>query len=227
MRVLLRCTLIATLLLSGCATQAEKQAAADHHYEAQKEFVTASAAAQRPIFELEGVDGQTINLSGVRALRVFGPNNQQAQFQAAPVEPSPWIESLKIAKELTLGIAPIYLGGKVLGTMNKMSDNIASGRGPVTTTTATTTTNTSTTSNANQQNTTTTSNANQQNTTTQTLGSNSVLGSGTSSNPVTTSTNTSSSNTTTTNTTSTNNTPTTTTSTTTNSNHGTCTTGTC
>lgn len=225
MRDLLRCTLIVTLLLAGCATQAEKQAAATAHYTAQASFVTTTANAQKPACEFEGINGKEISLSGIKSFKCWGGNTNTAQFQAAPVEPNAMVQTLQIAKELTLGIAPIYLGAKVLTTMGKISSDVAAGRGPVTTTNTTTTTSNANVSNANQAN-----QANSANVTS-TTGNNSVIGSGSSSTPTTsTVSNTTSTDshpvTTTTNTTSTDSHPVTT-STTTNSQHGTCTTGTC
>lgn len=165
--------LLPLILLAGCATQAEKQALAKDHYTAQESFVKTASDARKPIFELEGVNGQAIELKNVKALRVWGGNDQaQTAFQAAPVQKSEVVEALGIVKDTALGLAPFALGRAVVGGMVNMGNSIeragVAGHGAVTTTT---------------------NNANQANTTT-TLGNNSVNGSGSVSFPATTSTTT-------------------------------------
>ena len=153
------------LFLAGCATVEEKQAAANAHYQAQ----AAHVAAQKPIFELEGYEGETIRLGGVKALRVFASGGQQSQFTPAPVQRSELVEGLQLIKETALGLAPFALGAKVIGGITRISE---SGHGAVTTTSTVNTSNSSTT-------------------TTQTTGSNSVIGSGSASVPNTATTTTS------------------------------------
>ena len=190
---------LVALLVSACATQAEKNAAADTYYKAQQSFVATQATAKKPIFELRGVEGQTIELKGVQSLVVWGGGGeQQAKLEPAPVQRSEAVEGLSLIKETVLGLGPYWLGAKVINGITKISND---GHGPVTNTTTSTTT-----SNANQANSSTVSNANQANTTTSSAGSNSVIGSGSASTPSTSTTSTS---------------------TTTNSQHGSCTTGSC
>lgn len=148
------------VMLTGCATTADKTAAANAHYTAQEAFTK----AQKPIFEMEGIEGEQIRLSGVKALRVYASGGAQG-FQAAPVEANPFVESLKVAKDLAIGLAPYGLGAVVV---KGFRDVAATGRGATTTTT-------------------TTNSANQANvsTTTSTTGANSVIGSGSASVPST------------------------------------------
>ncbi len=242
----MRMILIAALCLAiaGCATQAEKMAAASTANTAstdnQIKFYNAQAALRQPLLRIKGIPGQTISMSGVESLEVWAPE-KQAEYKEAPLQRSDFIEGLAIVKDGTVEIAkvaaPVVLGVKAINGVERMSDNIASGRGPVTTTTTTTSnanvsnanvsTNNANVSNANQANSAnvTTSYANQANQANVTTGANSVVGSGTSSAPQTTTTSTS---------TVTDAHPVTTTTTTSTDNHsvttqphGTCTTGSC
>ena len=166
-------------ILTGCATTAEKQKTANDYYTAQKDFAASQAAGKKPIFEMKGIEGQSIELKGVQSLTVWGGGEgQQATLQAAPVQRSEFVEGLGMVKDTILGIMPYALGAKVITGIAKIS---ADGRGATTTTT---TTNANQSNQANQANQANTSNANQS--TTNTTGSNSVIGSGSSSTPTTT-----------------------------------------
>ena len=73
----------AAFALSACVHNAHRSAEA-------KAFTDAQAKAyenQKPIVEFEGIDGQAITLSGVKAFRVYG--NTNAQVRALPQQPSP------------------------------------------------------------------------------------------------------------------------------------------
>lgn len=160
------------LLTAGCATQADRQALAEMHYKAQDDFVKTASALRKPIFEMRGKEGETIELKGVQSLTVWGgENSAQATFQAAPVQKSEVVEALGVVKDTALGLAPYALGVSAIRGFESMGGSIEragiSGHGAVTTTT---------TNNANQANTTTTS----------TLGNQSVMGSGSVSIPATT-----------------------------------------
>jgi hypothetical protein len=70
-------------------------------YAIQADDLKDARAAQKPIFELEAIEGQTISLSGVKRLAVYMPSSGAAQAGAlltAPTrEPSGWEKALAVA----------------------------------------------------------------------------------------------------------------------------------
>lgn len=107
----------AAMGLSGCSTQAERQAAQQGHYDAQREFATAAKEANQPIFELEAKDGEQITLGGVKKLTVRA-NQPAPVFAAAPVQRGDAVEVFALglgAVERTLsGAVPFVAGAEVL-----------------------------------------------------------------------------------------------------------------
>lgn len=124
--------LLAILALAGCATQIEKQAATDAFYTGQARHDTAVATAAanvKPVCELEGIPGQSINISGVSAFRCYasGGNNQQAAFQAAPAQQSEFAAGLHEVRETVLGVMPYALGAAAIRGVTRLGDNIQNG----------------------------------------------------------------------------------------------------
>lgn len=174
--------LFAIALLTGCATHAERQSAAEGFYTAQTTYAKAQADGQKPIWQVKGVEGREITFGGISEITVWGGGNQQqATLQAAPVQRSEFAESLGVVRDTVLGVLPYALGGAVIRGVTDMGRSIeragTAGYGHIQAPGAITTT----TSNANQANV-STSNANQANTS-YTAGNGGVAGSGTVSAP--------------------------------------------
>lgn len=122
--------LILTILtLAGCSTAAEKQSATTAFYAAQSAHETAQAVAVKPVFEMKGIAGQSIELKGVQSLTVWGGNNasQQAAFQAAPVQQSEFSAGLREVRETVLGVMPYALGAAAIRGVSSLGDNIQRG----------------------------------------------------------------------------------------------------
>lgn len=124
MKILL---IVVALLLAGCTTQAERQAAANGHYSAQTKFVAATVEANQPLFELEAKDGEEIRMGGVKRL-VVRANQPAPTFQAAPVQRSDAVEvltlGLGVIERTFTGVAPYAAGVEVLRALaGKGNDN--------------------------------------------------------------------------------------------------------
>ena len=77
---------IAVLLLSGCGVLSENMITDIHGNTTNKHgaYLAAQVAAmeaQKPIFELEAAEGQTIVLAGVKAIRVHGPQTSASEIK--------------------------------------------------------------------------------------------------------------------------------------------------
>lgn len=111
------------LLLAGCSSAQQRRDAAADSNKAQKEFIAAQDAAQKPILEMEGIDGQPMSLSGVKALRVYAPQPKQA-WVPAQVQRSDLVEALSIGKDLALGFIPLGMTRAVVGGVTQLGNNI-------------------------------------------------------------------------------------------------------
>lgn len=147
--------LLFALVLSACATKPDPNYAA---YLAAHQATEASKA-QRPLFVLEGMDGQEIQLKGVKRLAVFMPDTAGSSGVALPPQPArPWYA--EVARDVIGGYVG-YKGGQVMwnavgGLGNAIERagthgyQFVQAPGAVTTTTTTnTSTNTTTTTNSN------------------------------------------------------------------------------
>lgn len=154
-------TIALALILTGCASTKP-----DPNYAAYlaAHQATEAAKSQRPLFVLEGIDGQQIELKGIKKIAVYMPDTSGNGGVALPPQPvRPWYA--EIARDL-IGGAVAYKTGQVMWTtVGALGSSIeragthgyqfVQAPGAVTnTTTTTTTTNTATTNTTNSNNTT-------------------------------------------------------------------------
>lgn len=138
MKTIFAATIAAFLLLAGCATpkvpdngelittttkkngNVVKQEARSG-YALQAQATLALQAQQKPIFEMEALDGQTIELKGVKRLAVYSPGstNQGASLPAPMRELSGW------EKALAAGDRVFERGLQVLGLVYNKQGLIA------------------------------------------------------------------------------------------------------
>lgn len=89
-------------------------------------------AANHPIWQIKGVPGQTITLSGVSEISVYAPASGNAN-NLAPIQPyvapkNEFVESVKAIGEVAApwtGVASIYVGGKALTNLTTSVGNSA------------------------------------------------------------------------------------------------------
>lgn len=108
--------LLGVVVLAGCTTAAQRQEAADKFYMAQKDF----ASAQKPVFEMEGDGVNTIELKGVKSLRVYGGSGNAQAFQAAPAPRSDMAE----VRGMVSDILPYAIGAKAINGVMEVSKSI-------------------------------------------------------------------------------------------------------
>lgn len=108
MKKILLIAAVATIaMMAGCAT-VDHKVAAEQHYTAQKDFHAANP--QKPVLSLEAMEGQTLEIKGLKKLEVYaGGSGQAATFQPYVQRPS---EGLQVFNAVFGGLMPV-LGASV------------------------------------------------------------------------------------------------------------------
>lgn len=119
-RVLISITaILMAMFVTGCATsQAEMTHQATMY---DKQIAATEKAKPVPIFQMVGIQGQTIELKGVQSISVYNPSdatNKVPEFKA------PQNQGLRIAEKLIDGTVNVILGR--FGLTNSLADK---GRG--------------------------------------------------------------------------------------------------
>lgn len=97
----------ALAIMAGCASTDHKTAS-EQHYKAQAEFRAANP--QKPILSIEAMDGQTLEIKGLKKLEVYaGAGGAAAQFTPYVERPS---EALQVFNSVFGGLMPV-LGASV------------------------------------------------------------------------------------------------------------------
>lgn len=115
--------LLAALALTACATAQDRREAAAASDKAQKEFILAQDASQKPILEIEVSEGKEMILSGIKTFRVYAPQPKQA-WVPAQVPRSDFVEGLAIGKDLALGFVPLGMTHAVVGGVVNLGNSI-------------------------------------------------------------------------------------------------------
>ncbi len=159
-KIVLTLGMIILMLGTGCAST-KRDANYAAYLAAQQ--ATEASKAQRPLFILEGIEGQQIELKGIKKLAVYMPDTGTSNVALPPQAPRPWYA--EVIGTVINGAVAYKTGQAMWNTVGALGSSIeragthgyqfVQAPGAVTNTaTTTTTTNTSTVTTSNSNNTT-------------------------------------------------------------------------